>query len=77
MCDIPNIWSAFVVIPSRNSVEPVEFIELFKTKEEGRENKNLSFFYSGLMITNPICTCPEKELDFLLLFAICYYMVKW
>jgi len=77
----------------RSSVEPVEFIELFKTADFvsihiplNAGTKNLvgerelnSMKESAFLISTsikPTCTYPEKELDFLFLFAICYYMVK-
>ena len=77
----------------RNSVEPVEFIELFKTadfvsihiplnagtKNLVGERESNSMKESAFLISTsikPTCTYLKKELDFLLLFAICYYMVK-
>jgi hypothetical protein len=51
-------------------------------KRKSRENKTLPFSFAGLMTMKPTRTRPEKEkffengLDFLIFFAIYYYMMS-
>jgi len=43
-------------------------------ERESNSMKESAFLISTSI--KPTCTYLEKELDFLFLFAICYYMVK-